>query len=435
MDRIFIRDVQIVNPGGVGLMRGDLLLEEGRIAQAAPTGEIFPHGKEVPAEIREVDGRNRIVFPGLIDAHVHFRDPGYTEKEDIMTGAAAAAHGGFTSVIMMGNTNPPMDTPGRIEDALKRAERTGIHVYCAGNVTSGMQGRELTDFAALRAAGAVLLTDDGLPIRSEALMEKACVQAAEQSLVISLHEEDPVYIGQAGINRGRVAESMGLDGADRMAEISMVRRDIAIAARTGAEITIQHISAKESVELIRRAKAEGVRVHAEATPHHFALTEEAVRVHGTNARMNPPLREEEDRQAILKGLADGTIDMIATDHAPHTAAEKARPFPEAPSGIIGLETALSLVYRELVLPGILTWSQAMERLTAAYDVYGLPGGMIAEGEPADLVLFAPDEDRTVTEETLRSKARNTPFLNEVLPGAVKMTICGGQVVYEDGGEI
>ncbi|MBR5116701.1 MAG: dihydroorotase, partial [Lachnospiraceae bacterium] len=410
-----------------------LLLEDGRISQAAPTGELFSPNGQPTAGIRVIDGRDLIAFPGLIDAHVHFRDPGYTDKEDILTGAAAAAHGGFTTVVMMGNTRPPMDTPGRVEEALRRAAGTGIHVCCCGNVTAGMLGKELTDFAALKKAGAVLLTDDGLPIREEALMEKACRLAAGEHMILSLHEEDPAYIGQAGINRGRTAESMGYDGADRMAEISMVKRDIAIAERTGAELTIQHVSARESVELIRAAKAAGLKIHAEATPHHFTLTEEAVTIHGTNARMNPPLREEEDRLAIMNGLADGTIDMIATDHAPHTAAEKARVFAEAPSGIIGLETALSLVYRELVLPGILTWAQAIERLTRAYEVYGLPGGMIAEGEPADLVLFAPDEDWTAADDTLFSKARNTPFLDEVLPGVVRMTICGGRIVYEKTG--
>ncbi len=431
METILIRDVEIVNPGGAGLLQGDLLLQDGRIAQAAPIGEILPQDPSA-GQIREIDGRDLIAFPGLIDAHVHFRDPGYTDKEDIMTGAAAAAHGGFTSVIMMGNTRPPMDTPSRIEAALARGRETGIRVYCCGNVTAGMLGRELTDFAALREAGAVLLSDDGLPIRDGSLMEKACIQAAELGAVISLHEENPAYIGQAGINRGAVAESMGMDGADREAEISMVARDIEIAARTGAKITIQHVSARESVDLIRAARSKGVRIHAEATPHHFALTEEAVRTHGTNARMNPPLREEQDRMAILEGLADGTIDMIATDHAPHTAQEKARDFAEAPSGIIGLETALSLVYRELILTGFLTWEQAIERLTCAYDVYGLPGGVIAEGEPADLVLFAPEEDWTVREDSLLSKACNTPFLGENLPGAVRMTICGGRIVYEKG---
>lgn len=420
MNSLLFRNATLVNPGCEPLVTS-VLVRDGRIASL-----------EEGAADEVIDAEGLLLFPGLIDAHVHFRDPGYTDKEDILTGAAAAAHGGFTSVIMMGNTSPPMDDPDVIREALDRGRQTGIRVHSCGNVTRGMLGRELTDFTALRQAGAVLLTDDGLPVRDEGVMRRACEEAAKAGMVLSLHEEDPQYVTQAGVNNGEVAWELGFEcGADRRAEITMVERDIRLARETGAQITVQHISARESVELIREARAEGVLIHTEGTPHHFSLTEDAVRTAGTNARINPPLREEADRQAVIEGLADGTIDMIATDHAPHTAAEKARDFAHAPSGIVGLETALSLVQRELVTPGYLTWPRAVERMTAAYTVYGLPGGRVETGAAADLVLYDPSGCWTVSEQTLRSKSRNTPFLHETLPGVVKMTVCGGRIVWRD----
>ena len=428
-ETIYIRNARLIDPMGGEDRSVSVLVRDGRIASIEteiPGG----HSADETAD-RVIDATGWLLFPGFADPHVHFRDPGFTEKEDLMTGAAAAAHGGFTTVIMMGNTRPHPDTPGRIADVLARARKTGIRIHTCGNVTYEMAGRELTDFAALKEAGAVLLSDDGLPVLDEDLMEKACTEAAAVGLPISLHEEDPQFIGQAGIHDGAVAAQMGLRGASRESEISMVRRDIGLAERTGAVLTVQHISAKESMELIRQARARGVRIHAEATPHHFTLTEEAVLKHGSNARMNPPLREKEDRLAIIQGIADGTIDMIATDHAPHTREEKAVEFSKAPSGIIGLETALSLVHRELVQSGIMTWREAASRLTKAYEVYGLPGGRVTEGAEADLVLFAPGETWIPNDETLRSKARNTPFLGEKLPGVVKLTVCRGSIVHED----
>ncbi|MCR5674303.1 MAG: dihydroorotase [Lachnospiraceae bacterium] len=433
MRDLFIKNARIVDPRGVGVCNGSFLIRDDRIERIF-TGETdadarVPEERSDPEQLRVIDADGWLAFPGLIDAHVHFRDPGFTDKEDIGTGAAAAGHGGFTSVIMMGNTDPPMDEAARVRSALEKGRQTGIRVYVCGNVTTGMKGQRLADLKSLRDAGAVLFSDDGLPVRDAALMEKACKEAAALGMVISLHEEDPAFIDRPGVNSGPVAASLGTAGADRQAEIDMVARDIAIAEKTGAELTVQHISARESVQLIRDAREKGLRIHAEATPHHFTLTEEAVREHGTNAKMNPPLREEVDRQAIIAGLADGTIDMIATDHAPHTAEEKARTFLQAPSGIIGLETALSLAYRELVLPGHLTWPQVIERMTAAFGVYGLPGGVLTEKGPADLTLFAPDETWTVSDGTLRSKARNTPFFGETLPGVVKYTICAGRIVW------
>lgn len=384
-----------------------------------------------PGNLDVIDADGLIVTAGLIDGHVHFRDPGQTYKEDIITGAASAAKGGYTSVIMMGNTIPHMDNPDTLKYALEKGNATGIHTYVCGNVTMGMEGKELTDMPELLKAGAVLFTDDGKPVIEESLMKTACENAARLSKVISLHEENPQYIKENGVNAGEAATKLGLTGSDRMAEISMVERDIRIAEETGCTLTIQHISTKEAVELIRQARKRGAKIHAEATPHHFTLTDNAVAEHGTLAKMNPPLRKEEDRLAIIQGLKDGTIDMIATDHAPHSAEEKAKDFKDAPSGIIGLETAFSLGLRELVEPGCLSLMELLDRMSSATArLYELPGGCVAIGEPADLMIF-DKEAKWVVPSKFASKAVNSPFIGETMPGVIKYTIASGKVVYYD----
>lgn len=380
--------------------------------------------------LQVIDADGLIVTAGLIDGHVHFRDPGQTYKEDIITGASAAAKGGYTSVIMMGNTIPHMDNVDTLKYALEKGSTTGIHTYVCGNVTMGMEGQELTDMPELIKAGAVLFTDDGKPVIEESLMKIACENAARLHKVISLHEENPKYIKENGVNSGSAAESLGLTGSDRMAEIFMVERDIKIAEETGCALTIQHISTKEAVDLIRQARKRGANIHAEATPHHFTLTDEAVKEHGTLAKMNPPLRKEDDRLAIIKGLQDGTIDMIATDHAPHSKEEKDRDFKDAPSGIIGLETAFSLGLRELVEPGYLTIRELLDRMsTATAKLYELPGGTVKEGAPADLMIFDQNE-KWVVPDKFASKASNSPFIGETMPGVIKYTIASGKVVYK-----
>ena len=380
-------------------------------------------------ECRIIDATGKVVAPGLVDGHVHFRDPGFTYKEDIETGAKAAARGGFTTVVMMGNTQPHMDNSATILDVCKRGAATGIRVFACGNVTRDMAGQELVDMDELIAAGAVLITDDGKPITDEKLMERACVEAAKRKKVISLHEEDPKYITDNGINAGEVAEKLGIVGSPRDAEISMVKRDIEIARRTGAEIVVQHISAAQSVDLIREARKEGVKVHAEATPHHFTLTQDAVLKFGSLAKMNPPLRLESDRMAIIEGLKDGTIDMIATDHAPHSRDEKKKELRLAPSGITGLETSLALGIRELVKPGRLSLMELIERMTIGpASVYGLDAGCIKEGGNADFVIFDPDEEWDFVASV--SKSSNTPFLGQRMPGKIAYTICAGNVVYK-----
>lgn len=422
---LLIKNGYVMDPAGGTEGKKDILIADGKIRKL--TEPMF-HPEETRENIQIMDCEGLVISAGLVDAHVHFRDPGQTYKEDILTGAAAAAKGGYTSVVMMGNTSPHMDNADTLAYVSEKGKRTGIHCYPCGNITMGMEGKVLTDFAELEQAGAVLFTDDGKPVLSTELMRQACVKSAAMHKILSLHEENPECITENGINAGMVAAKMGLRGSPRQAEISMVERDIRIASETGAEITIQHISTAEAVALIREERKTNPRIHAEATPHHFTLTEEAVFKFGTLAKMNPPLRSENDRKAIIEGLCDGTIEMIATDHAPHAAMEKKKPFSEAPSGITGLETAFSLGIRELVQPGYLTLLQLLQRMSSGpASVYGLNAGCVQEGHPADLVIFHPAQEWKV--DSFLSKASNTPFWGENLPGIIYETICGGKTVY------
>lgn len=431
---LLIKNGRIMDPATETEGVYDMLIDEGRVVRIGMSGTLDDMARESMSmrhdeDYTEIDAGGCIVAPGLVDGHVHFRDPGFTYKEDIDSGARAAARGGFTSVIMMGNTDPHMDNVDTIKDVLDRGSKTGINVYTCGNVTMNMEGKELTPMQKLKEAGAVLFTDDGKPIMDSDIMEKACIEAVKLDRVISLHEEDLSFITDNGINAGEVAAELGLTGSPREAEISMVKRDIEIARKTGATIVVQHISAAESVELIRQARREWVKVFAEATPHHFTLTQEAVRAHGTLAKMNPPLRLESDRMAIIEGLKDGTIDMIATDHAPHSKEEKEKSFREAPSGITGLETSLALGIRELVKPGYLTMMELLSVMSAKpAALYGLDAGTIRERSVADLIIFNPDEE-WIFDKSL-SKATNTPFLGEKLPGKIFFTVCRGKIVYK-----
>lgn len=380
-----------------------------------------------------IDGKGLIAAPGLVDVHVHFREPGQEDKEDIITGAAAAAAGGFTSVVCMANTRPPVDNEKTLAEVLKRGRQTGIHVYSAAAVTCGLGGKRLTDMEALKAAGAAGFTDDGIPLTDVQLVREALRMAARLELPVSFHEEDPALIENNGIHRGAASAHYKIGGSPREAETELVRRDLKLARDTGAHLNIQHISAAETVALIRAARADNPCIHAEATPHHFSLTEQAAIEFGSMAKMNPPLRTEADRQAIIEGLRDGTIDIIATDHAPHTALEKAKPLTEAPSGIIGLETALALAITNLVKPGYLTLMQLVEKLSYnPAGLYHMDAGYLAPGGPADLVLFDAEEEWKV--ESFASKSSNSPFIGQTLTGKVKYTICRGAIVYEERGE-
>ncbi|MCD7807300.1 MAG: dihydroorotase [Lachnospiraceae bacterium] len=423
---LLIQNVTVIDPGSGTQTLGDILIAGDKIQKIAPVIEP-PAGAEI------LDGSGLCAGPGLVDVHVHFRDPGLTYKEDILTGAAAAAAGGFTTVVIMGHTEPANHTVGSVRYFQNKGRETGIHVETCGTVTVGMQGKKLTDMSELKEAGAVGFTDDGVPLMDEELTLAAMEKTARLHVPISFHEENPAYIANNGVNRGKASDHFGIDGSDRQAEISMIERDIGLAVQTGCCMDVQHISTKEGVDLIRRARQEhpGIDVHAEATPHHIALTEDAVIEHGPLEKMNPPLRTTMDRLAIVEGLVDGTIDLIATDHAPHSVEEKAKPLTEAPSGIIGLETALAVCITELVEPHYLSLCQLMEKM--AYNparMYHLDRGYLAEGGPADVVLFDPAESFVVGEH-FHSKAVNSPFIGQELKGVVRYTICDGKIVYEN----
>lgn len=440
---LLLKNGYMVDPASGTAGYRDILIDKksGRIVRIVQQGERLKSlpcdavtGQSADGKMKkddspeEIDLNGQVIAPGLVDVHVHFRDPGFTHKEDIRTGAAAAARGGFTSVVLMANTKPAVDNQETLAYVLKKGRETGIHIYSCANVTKGLQGKELTDMETLSRQGAAGFTDDGIPLMDEALLREALRRAAKCGKPVSLHEENPALITNNGVNAGKAAAYYGIGGSPREAEISMVERDLRIALKEEADLSIQHISTKEAVELVRQAKKKSSHIYAEATPHHFTLTEEAVISHGTLAKMNPPLREEADRLAIIEGLRDGTIDMIATDHAPHSTEEKARPITEAPSGIIGLETALSLGIRELVDKGYLSMMDLIEKMSLApAKLYRLDAGYLKEGGPADLTVFDPKREWTV--ENFASKAKNSPFVGEKLPGVVSYTICGGEAVY------
>ena len=400
----------------------DLRISDGKIAEIAENLEAC-EGEEI------IDASGKCVAPGLIDGHVHFRDPGFTYKEDIHTGALSAAAGGFTTVICMANTKPVVDNVEILKYVLDTGKNEKINVLQAGAVSVGFKGEEMTNFEELLANGATGLTDDGIPLKDENFVRRAMEKAKELDVVLSFHEEDPAFITNNGVNRGKASEFFGIGGSPEEAEISLVKRDCELAKEIGAKINVQHISSGKAVDLVRQAKAAGANVYAEATPHHFTLTEEACIKHGTLAKMNPPLRTEEDRLAIIKGLQDGTIDMIATDHAPHSAEEKAKPITDAPSGIIGLETSLALGITSLVKPGHLSLVELIKKMSLNPAViYGLDKGTLNIGKDADLVIF--DTEKCWTPQNYYSKATNTPFTGAELTGEVVMTICGGEIAFK-----
>lgn len=419
---LIIKNGRIMDPVTGTNETADVTIADGRIVKIG-------HAEDTGADC-VIDAEGMIVAPGLMDAHVHFRDPGQTYKEDIVTGCRAAAKGGFTRVLCMANTKPPVDTTETLRYCLERGRQTGIRMEQAACLTVGMQGRELTDMDALAAAGAAAFTDDGIPVMDEKLLLQAMRIAKRLDMTISLHEEDPLLIQGVGVNQGEVSRQLGYGGAAAAAEDIMVARDCMLALHTGARICIQHISSANSVEIVRMAKKLGADVHAEATPHHFTLTEKAVLVYGTNARMNPPLRTEKDRLAIIEGLRDGTIDMIVTDHAPHSREEKNQPIAKAPSGIIGLETSLALAIRSLVEPGHLSMMEVLRLMsTNPALLYRMEPASVRENAPADLVIFRRDEEWTA--DSFVSKAANSPFAGWKLPGRIHYTICGGSIVWED----
>jgi dihydroorotase len=425
---LYIKNGRVVNPVTGMDEELDILIEQGKIVKVEKQDIIQ---SQLPdSGVETIDAAGCVVAPGLTDVHVHFRDPGFTHKEDICTGAKAALAGGITTVVLMANTKPVVDNEETLAYILEKGKTTGLHVKTCASISKGLQGKELVDMPQLKAKGAVGFTDDGIPLLDEKFVKKAMEEAVRLHMPLSFHEENPAFIVNNGIHKGKASAYFQVGGSDRQAEISMIERDIALAKETGAVIDIQHISTKEGVALVRDARKNYPNIHAEATPHHFSLTEEALIEHGTLAKMNPPLRTEEDRMAIIEGLTDGTIEIIATDHAPHAKEEKEKPLTEAPSGILGLETALPLAITNLVRPGYMSLLQVLERMVVGpAKLYGFEADSIQEGKRADVIIFHPQES-FVYEKSL-SKSQNSPFLGQTLYGKIHMTITDGKIVYRN----
>lgn len=423
---ILLKNGRIIDPDTNLDMIGDVLIDKDMIIDIADNIDIGENEAQV------IDCSGCVVGPGLVDIHVHFRDPGFTYKEDIESGAKCAAAGGVTSVILMANTKPCVDSIETLEYVTKKAKQQPIHIYTCANITKGMQGKELLDFKEFIKNGAVGFTDDGIPLLDEEVVKKAMVEAARYDTVLSFHEEDPRFIKNNGVNHGKASEYFNIGGSDREAEISMVERDLELALKTGAKINIQHISAKETLDLIREAKKKCIKqnIFAEATPHHIALTEDDTIKYGTGAKMNPPLRSEADRQAIIDAIKDDTIDFIATDHAPHSVEEKNRDITQAPSGILGLETSLPVIYDVLVRENNISWLKVFCKMsTNPARLYGINAGKLAKNAIADVVVFDEKNAKVYTE--TMSKSKNSPFLGRKFNGRIALTICSGKIVYRD----
>ncbi|MCH3918111.1 MAG: dihydroorotase [Spirochaetia bacterium] len=420
---LIIRNGLLIDPLHGWQKKADLQIADGKI-----TG-ISQHIEKGRAT-EYIDAEGMLVFPGLIDVHAHFRDPGFTYKEDICTGSEAAIAGGYTKVVCMGNTQPRMDNEKALAYFYQKAKATPLKLYTVANVTEGMEGKRLTDMDALRSYGAVGFSDDGSPIMDTKLVAEAMEKAKALDCPISLHEEDQNFIGVHGINDGKVAELLQMKGAMDLAESSMVARDCVFAVHTKAKVDFQHISSQESVEIIRFAKQFSPTIFAEATPQHLSFNETEILRSGTNAKLNPPFRTEKDRMVLIEGVRDSTLNLIATDHAPHSIEEKGQGFLRSPSGIIGLETALSAVYEMLVKKHGMTMVDVLRLLTTnPASLYGFELPSLQKGATADLVVFDPQAQWVYT--SGKSKSSNSPFLQKTLQGKVVYTIIDGKIVYKD----
>ena len=419
---LLIRSGRVIDPGRVD-GPADVFVKDGKIAEIG-------RNLKAPAGTPVLEASGKLVLPGFVDLHVHLREPGFEYKETIKTGAAAAAAGGFTSICCMPNTNPINDTRAVTEFILDRAKRAeSVHVFPIGAITKGSDGKELAEYGDLRAAGCVAVSDDGKPVMNGMVMRRALEYARAFDLPVVDHCECK-HLSEGGVaHEGVVATELGLQGIPSAAEDVMVARNIELAEQTGGRLHVAHVSTAGSVRMVRDAKSRGLRVTAEACPHHFILTEEAIREYNTNAKMNPPLRTRKDVEAIKAGLKDGTIDAIATDHAPHATYEKQREFEYAPFGIVGLETALGLSLL-LVEEGVLTLTQMVRALTTGpAQAFGLAKGTLAAGADADITIVDADMQWIVEPDTFRSRGRNTPFGGWKLKGRVVNTVVSGRVIY------
>lgn len=424
-DTILLRGGRVVDPSQDLDDVRDVLLRDGRVASSAPS-------LEAPEGARVVECAGLVVAPGLIDVHVHLREPGEEHKETIATGARAAAAGGFTAVCAMPNTDPPIDDPAAVGFVAAAGERAGAaRVYPTGCISVGRSGERLALIGEMVEAGAVAVTDDGSPVMDSGLMRLALLYAQAFGIPVADHPEDVTLSGNGAMNAGLVATRLGLPGKPNAAEDIHIARDLMLAELTGGHIHLQHISTRYGVELIRQAKARGVRVTAEASPHHLVLTEDAVEGYRTEAKMNPPLRTRADVDAVRAGLADGTLDVIATDHAPHHYDEKEAAFTDAPNGIVGLETALGVVLTHVVGEGVIDLATMIDRMSCQpARAFNLPGGTLTEGAPADVSVFDPGAEWTVDPSRFESRSRNTPFAGWTLKGCPRYTIVGGRIVWE-----
>ena len=415
-----IKNATVVSPADGLNGVCDILIEDGKIAAV---------GNDLTAG-RVIDAAGLTAVPGLVDMHVHLRDPGQTAKEDILTGCRAAAAGGVTSLLAMPNTNPTTDSPETVKYILDKAKNADARVYVAASVTKGLKSEEPTDLDALRKAGAVGLSDDGRPVVNTAYLRNAMNRAPKLGMTVVAHCEDLFLADGGKINEGEISAQLGVKGIPAAAEDCGTAREIALAAADNVPIHICHVSTATSVELIRDAKRRGVQVTAETAPHYFSLTEKELLRRDADYRMNPPLRTERDVQAITEGLLDGTLDAVATDHAPHTVEEKSD-FVKAPNGSIGMETSFGAAYTYLVKTGLMTLSQLVEKMSLnPAKILGIPAGTLAVGANADIALIDTNEEWTVDVEKLHGKSKNTPFKGMTLTGKVKMTILGGKVVFE-----
>lgn len=422
MEKLLLRGARILDPSRNMDEIGDLLICGGKIERVGGTAAC--------GDARVIDASGLTAAPGLVDLHVHLRDPGFTEKEDVFSGCRAAAAGGVTSLLCMPNTRPALDSAETVSGVLQKAERADARVCVAAAITKGLSGAEPTNLRELKEAGAKAVSDDGRPVENSALMARAMHEAAELGLFVTSHCEDLDLAAGGKINEGEISRALGVPGIPAAAEDCGTARELALAEAYHLPVHICHVSTKTSVAMIRDAKRRGVPVTCETAPHYFALTERELLRRDADYRMNPPLRTEEDRCAVLEGLRDGTIDVIATDHAPHTPEEKAD-FLGAPSGAIGMETSLAAGITFLVGPGILTLAELIRRMSATpARLLGIPGGTLEPGSPADLVLFDPDELWTVDPAGLHGKSRNAVFKHRKLAGRVRMTLLGGRIVYQ-----
>ena len=424
MPSLWIRHARVIDPATKRDRVEDLFVVDGRMASSLSTA--------ARKRARQIDAQGLVACPGFVDVHVHFREPGQTHKETIATGTRAAAAGGFTTVVCMPNTSPVADSVGTIQfmkDAIARD--AVVKVYPTGCITVGMKGQALAPIGSLKRAGVVAITDDGDCVQSNDLMRRAVEYAKMFDLPVMDHCQDHSMTQGAVMNEGVVSTRLGLRGWPNAAEDLIVARNVILSEYTGAHIHLQHISSRASVDIIRRAKARNVRISAEATPHHFALTEESLGTYDTNFKMNPPLRTEADRLALIAGLKDGTLDIIATDHAPHTESEKDREFDHAPNGILGLETALAVSLEILVRKNRFKLAKVVDLMTRQpAQLFKLPAGSLTPDTPADICLFDPEEEWTYDAKAGFSKSSNSPWHGQKLRGRVKQTIVNGRVVFD-----